>query len=82
LIASEQGLAVSNTGNPGMASGGMGDVLSGVIAGLLAQGLTLQDAAQQGVYIQGMAADLAAEKNGERGLLASDLMPYLRQLVN
>jgi NAD(P)H-hydrate epimerase len=82
LIASEQRLAVSNTGNPGMASGGMGDVLSGVIAGLLAQGLTLQDAAQQGVYIQGMAADLAAEKNGERGLLASDLMPYLRQLVN
>jgi NAD(P)H-hydrate epimerase len=65
-----------------MASGGMGDVLSGVIAGLLAQGLTLQDAAQQGVYIQGMAADLAAEKSGERGLLASDLMPYLRQLVN
>jgi len=82
LIASEHQLAVSNTGNPGMASGGMGDVLSGVIAGLLAQGLSLQDAAQQGVYIHGLAADLAAEKGGERGLLASDLMPYLRQLVN
>ncbi|TRW96347.1 NAD(P)H-hydrate dehydratase [Candidatus Methylobacter oryzae] len=82
LIASEHQLAVSNTGNPGMASGGMGDVLSGVIAGLLAQGLSLQDAAQQGVYNHGLAADLAAEKEGERGLLACDLMPYLRQLVN
>jgi len=82
LIASEQELAISNTGNPGMASGGMGDVLTGVIAGLLAQGLSLRDAAQQGVYIHGLAADLAAEKGGERGLLASDLMPYLRLLVN
>jgi len=82
LIASEQQLAVSNSGNPGMASGGMGDVLAGVIAGLLAQGLSLQDAAQQGVYRHGLAADLAAAKDGERGLLASDLMLYLRQLVN
>lgn len=82
VIASEQELAVSNTGNPGMASGGMGDVLAGVIAGLLAQGLPLQDAARQGVYNHGLAADLAAGKDGERGLLASDLMPYLRQLVN
>ncbi len=82
LIASEQQLAVANSGNPGMASGGMGDALAGVIAGLLAQGLSLQDAAQQGVYHHGLAADLAAAKDGERGLLASDLMPYLRQLVN
>ncbi len=82
LIASEQELAVSGTGNPGMASGGMGDVLAGVIAGLLAQGFSLQDAAQQGVYKHGLAADLAVAKDGERGLLASDLMPYLRQLVN
>jgi NAD(P)H-hydrate epimerase len=82
LIASEHRLAVSNTGNPGMASGGMGDVLAGVIAGLLAQGLPLQDAAQQGVYNHGLAADLSAAKDGERGLLAGDLMPYLRQLVN
>jgi ADP-dependent NAD(P)H-hydrate dehydratase / NAD(P)H-hydrate epimerase len=79
LIASEDGCAVSTTGNPGMASGGMGDVLAGVIAGLLAQGLSLKNAAQQGVYSHGQAADLAAEKDGERGLLASDLMPYLRR---
>ncbi|MDD5463267.1 MAG: NAD(P)H-hydrate dehydratase [Methylococcales bacterium] len=79
LIASGDEVAVSTTGNPGMASGGMGDVLSGVIAGLLAQGLSMKDAAQQGVYNHGRAADLATEKEGERGLLASDLMPYLRQ---
>lgn len=82
LIASEDGIAVVNTGNPGMASGGMGDVLSGVIGGLLAQGLGLKDAAQQGVYGHGKAADLAAKVHGERGLLASDLMPYLQQWVN
>ena len=81
LIASENESAVSTTGNPGMASGGMGDVLTGIIAGFVAQGLTLKEAAQQGVYGHGQAADLAAKK-GERGLLASDLMSYLRQVVN
>jgi NAD(P)H-hydrate epimerase len=82
VIASEHELAVSTTGNPGMASGGMGDVLAGVIGGLLAQGLSLQQAAQQGVYIHGLAADKAAQQDGERGLMASDLMPYLRVFVN
>jgi len=82
LIACEDETAVSTTGNPGMASGGMGDVLSGVIAALLAQGFSLPEAARQGVYIHGLAADLAAQNGGERGLLASDLMPHLRQLVN
>jgi ADP-dependent NAD(P)H-hydrate dehydratase / NAD(P)H-hydrate epimerase len=82
LIASGDEIAVSTTGNPGMASGGMGDLLTGVIAGLIAQGISPKDAAQQGVYLHGMAADLAAEQAGERGLLASDLFPYLRQLVN
>lgn len=82
LIASGSQIAVSTTGNPGMASGGMGDVLSGVIAGLVAQGHDLQDAAEQGVFLHGAAADLAAAKDGERGLLATDLLPFLRQLVN
>lgn len=82
LIASADEISVSTTGNPGMASGGMGDVLAGAIAGLLAQGLSLKDATQQGVYLHGMAADLASEQAGERGLLATDLMVYLRQLVN
>jgi hydroxyethylthiazole kinase-like uncharacterized protein yjeF len=82
LIASEHELAVSTSGNPGMASGGMGDVLAGVIAGLLAQGWPMKEAAQQGVHIHGLAADRAVEKDGERGLLAGDLMSHLRQLVN
>ncbi len=82
LVASNTDIAVSTTGNPGMASGGMGDVLAGLIGGLLAQGYSLKDAAQQGVYLHGMAGDLAAENGGERGLLASDLMPYIRHLVN
>ena len=68
-------------GNPGMATGGMGDVLSGVIAGLLAQGLTLGKAARFGTVIHSAAADFAA-KPGERGLLAGDLMAHLRKLVN
>lgn len=72
---------ICSAGNPGMASGGMGDVLSGVIGGLLAQYFSLLSAAKTGVLLHAMAGDLAAV-NGERGLLASDLMPYLRQLVN
>lgn len=68
-------------GNPGMASGGMGDVLTGVISGLMAQGLTILDAAKMAVMVHAMAADRAAQK-GQRGLLASDLMQPIRELVN
>jgi NAD(P)H-hydrate epimerase len=64
-----------------MASGGMGDLLTGVIAGLLAQGLDPWEAACTGVGVHARAGDLAA-RAGERGLLASDLFPYLRALVN
>ncbi len=71
-----------SAGNPGMASGGMGDVLSGVIGGLLAQKLDLTQAAEIGVQIHSQAADQAAAQGGERGLLACDLLPYLRLLVN
>ncbi|MHB8747089.1 MAG: NAD(P)H-hydrate dehydratase [Gammaproteobacteria bacterium] len=74
-------VAVCTAGNPGMASGGMGDVLTGVIAGLLAQGLTCFDAARTGVLAHALAGDAAAV-DGERGLLASDLFPWLRRLVN
>ncbi|HHL45319.1 MAG TPA: NAD(P)H-hydrate dehydratase [Gammaproteobacteria bacterium] len=72
---------VCSAGNPGMASGGMGDVLSGVIGSLLAQKIPLVEAAEQGVLIHALAADRAAVA-GERGLLAHDLMPHLRKLVN
>ncbi|WP_131783142.1 NAD(P)H-hydrate dehydratase [Legionella gresilensis] len=69
-------------GNPGMATAGMGDVLSGVIAGLCAQKLALADATKLGVWLHASAADKAVQDKGERGLIASDLMPYLRTLVN
>ncbi len=68
-------------GNPGMATAGMGDVLSGVIGGLVAQNIPLSDAAKLGVCLHALAGDLAA-KEGERGMLAMDLMPYLRKLSN
>lgn len=68
-------------GNPGMASGGMGDVLSGVLGALLAQGLPLASAARLGVCLHSRAADIAAEA-GQRGMMASDLLAPLRQLVN
>lgn len=81
LIANGREILISTTGNPGMASGGFGDVLTGFIAGLIAQGFTNGDAARIAVYLHGEAADLAA-REGERGLLACDLMPFLRKLVN
>ena len=68
-------------GNPGMATGGMGDVLSGILGGLVAQGLSLADAASCGVALHAGAADMAALA-GERGLLATDLFGPIRQLVN
>lgn len=75
-------ISVCMGGNPGMASGGMGDVLTGVIAGLVAQGLSLSEAAERGVMLHAGAGDAAAAECGERGLLATDLLPYLRQLNN
>jgi len=82
LVAREGApVVVCDAGNPGMASGGMGDVLTGVIAGLLAQGLTPFEAAQAGVLVHALAGDAAAA-DGERGLLASDLLLPLRRLVN
>jgi NAD(P)H-hydrate epimerase len=75
-------IRLCDRGNPGMASGGMGDVLGGVIGALLAQGLDLFEAASAGVWLHAKAADLVAREHGERGLLASDLVPCLRDLVN
>ncbi|NOY67234.1 MAG: NAD(P)H-hydrate dehydratase [Gammaproteobacteria bacterium] len=68
-------------GNPGMATGGMGDILTGVIAALIAQGLTLIDAACCGTQCHAHAADRAAE-SGERGMMATDLLPFIRQILN
>ncbi|MCE9673544.1 NAD(P)H-hydrate dehydratase [Myxococcus stipitatus] len=65
---------VNTTGNPGMATGGSGDVLSGVVGALLAQALPLPDAAWAGVYAHGLAGDLAAARRGQLGLVAGDLI--------
>lgn len=67
-------------GNPGMGSGGMGDVLTGIIIALMAQGIP--NAPLLGAMLHAAAADLAAEDCGERGLLATDIIPYARQLLN
>jgi len=71
---------VCSSGNPGMSTGGMGDVLTGAIAGLVAQNIA--HATMLGVEMHARAADMAARKSGERGMMATDLMPYLRELSN
>src|SRR5699024_9654180 len=82
LVATPQGVWLCTAGNPGMASGGMGDLLTGLIAALIAQGLTLADAAVLGVWLHARAADYVAGVHGERGLLATDLLLQLMHLVN
>ena len=74
-------LSVCGHGNPGMAVAGMGDLLSGVLGGLVAQGMALHPAALTGVLLHSAAADRVAQK-GMKGILASDLLPVVRELVN
>lgn len=81
LVASGQQVSICTAGNPGMASGGMGDVLTGVITSLIAQGLNAYDGARFGVQLHAQSADLAS-RDGVRGMLASDLFMPLRKLVN
>lgn len=68
---------INPTGNDGMGTGGTGDVLSGVIGGLLAQGLPIADAAIAGVYAHGLAGDIAAGRKGRRGMIAGDVLEAL-----
>jgi ADP-dependent NAD(P)H-hydrate dehydratase / NAD(P)H-hydrate epimerase len=77
----EKNLGRVTDGNPGMATGGMGDVLSGILGGLIAQGLTINDAARLGAVLHARAADMAVKEMGQRGLLATDLFPYLCKLL-
>jgi len=74
-------IGLCTAGNPGMATGGMGDVLSGIVAGLMAQGIKSDKALPLGVCLHAKAADAAAE-TGERGLIATDLFGPLKELVN
>lgn len=77
-IATPEGKCYFNTtGNPGMATAGSGDVLTGILTGLLAQGYTPLDACQIGVFLHGKAGDIAAEQLGHESLIASDIVQYL-----
>jgi NAD(P)H-hydrate epimerase len=78
LMANPEGdLFLNSTGNPGMASGGMGDVLTGMIAGFMAQGYTREEAMLLSVYLHGLAGNLAVKVKGEEGLIATDLFDVL-----
>ncbi|MBG0575320.1 bifunctional ADP-dependent NAD(P)H-hydrate dehydratase/NAD(P)H-hydrate epimerase [Enterobacter ludwigii] len=81
-VASDEALGIVDAGNAGMASGGMGDVLSGIIGALLGQKLPLYDAACAGCVAHGVAADKLAARYGTRGMLATDLFCTLRRVVN
>ncbi len=82
IVASPGGrLYINSTGNPGMATGGTGDALTGMIASLLAQGQTAEHAACLGVYLHGLAGDLAARENGEAGMIAGDLIEKIPQAI-
>ena len=78
VIAEPNGdVYVNPTGNPGMASGGTGDVLTGIVGALLARGLEPGAAVQTGVYLHGAAGDVAAGRVGEEALIASDVIAAL-----
>lgn len=82
LISDGERVFINNSGNAGMASGGMGDVLSGIITALVMQSDNIFYATCLAAYIHGASADIIANKNGQRGLLASDLFIPLQQLLN
>jgi len=81
VLAEPGGKAYINpTGNPGMATGGTGDVLTGMVSSFMAQGLNPTDAAILGVYMHGLAGDIAADKKGEHSLIASDIIDSLPEV--
>ncbi len=78
VVACPSGVVyINSTGNAGMATAGSGDVLTGLITGLLAQGLAPEQAAVAGVYLHGLAGDLARDELGERGMIAGDIMRHV-----
>jgi ADP-dependent NAD(P)H-hydrate dehydratase / NAD(P)H-hydrate epimerase len=82
VVAGPDGRAsLNSTGNPALASGGTGDVLTGLIGGFLAQGMASWDAARLGVYLHGLAADFWVSRHGSRGMIAGDLLAILPQTL-
>jgi len=83
IISTPEGeIFINTTGNAGMASGGMGDVLTGIIGGFLAQRLDPVDACKLGVFAHGLAGDLVAHENGEAGMIASDVANALPKAIS
>lgn len=82
IIAGKGQVFINPTGNPGLATAGTGDILAGMIGGLLAQGYGPVDAASAGAYIHGMAGDAVKELNGEAGMVATDLLAHIPKLLN
>lgn len=82
LTTPEGKIFINSTGNPGMASAGMGDALTGIIGSFLAQGYSAEQAAIFGMYLHGYAADLQANDHGQIGMLASDVIEKLNEAVN
>lgn len=82
VCCNQAAIGLASVGNPGMATAGMGDVLSGAIAALIAQGMNPGDACRLAVCLHGDAGDLAAAAYGQRGMLAADLIPYLAELLS
>jgi len=82
IVATPEGEAYINpTGNPGMATAGTGDVLSGIIAGFISQGISARDSSILGVYLHGLAGDIAAEEFSQTALIASDLIRALPEVI-
>ncbi len=82
IISTPEGeVFINTTGNAGMASGGMGDVLTGIIGGFLAQGIDPVDACKLGVFVHGVAGDLLARENGEAGIIATDVANTLPKAI-
>ncbi len=81
IATPDERVKISPIANPGLASAGTGDVLTGAIAGLVAQGLSLFDAAACGVYLHGEAGEMVKSRLGDAGMLATDLLPELPIII-
>ena len=83
IISDPQGVVwINGNGNEGMATAGMGDILTGIISGFAAQGLELFSASVLGAYVHGLAGDYAAEKKGILGMMSGDVLEILPQALN